>query len=182
MTRLLIPTLLTLACTAAATAQAAGPAESHVRPGAEVRVTSPTASGRFVVDEIGADMLTLRDPSGSTLRVPLASVTELSVSLGRRTPGAGALRGAGMGFAGGAVFGIILGYVDGDDPPEEWFSYSAEDKALMYGLLLGVGSGAVGMVYGLASPGDQWESVPLGRVRTGMTRDGGFAVGYAVRF
>ena len=182
MTRLLIPTLLTLACTAPAAAQAAQSAESHVRPGAEVRVTSATASGRFVVREMDSETLTLRDSSGAAVRVPLATVTTLSVSRGRRSAGQGALRGAGLGFAGGAVAGIILGYVDGDDPPDTWFSYTSEEKALMYGLLLGVGSGAVGMVVGLASPGEQWESVPLERVRAGVASDGGLAVAYSIRF
>jgi hypothetical protein len=182
MTRLLIPTLLTLACTAPAAAQAAAPASSHVRPGAEVRVASPTASGRFVVHELDSEILTLRDSSGAALRVPLASVTMLSVSHGRRSAGAGALRGAGLGFAGGAVSGIILGFVAGDDPPQQWFAFTAEEKALAYGLLLGGGSGLVGMVVGLASPGEQWESVPLERVRAGVARDGGLAVGYTIRF
>lgn len=181
MTRLLIATLLTLACTVPAAAQAA-PAASHVRPGAEVRVTSPTASGRFVVDEMDAETLALRDSSGAVVRVPLVSVTELSVSLGPRPLGERALRGAGLGFAGGAVSGIILGYVAGDDPQEEWFAFTAEEKALALGIVLGVGSGLVGMVYGLATPGVQWESVPLERMRAGLARDGGFAVGYTIRF
>jgi hypothetical protein len=183
MTRLLIPTLHTLGCTAPVAAQTAAQASSHVRPGAEVRVTSPSASGRFVVQEMDSGILTLRDSSGAAVRVPLASVTMLSVSRGRRSAGAGALRGAGLGFAGGAVAGIILGYVAGDDPPEDlWFAYSAEDKALIYGVLLGVGSGLVGTVVGLASPGEQWESVPLERVRAGMASDGGLAVAYSIRF
>lgn len=182
MARLLIPTLLTLACTVPAAAQVAPSAGSHVRPGAEVRVTSPTVSGRFVVDEMDSETLTLRGPSGTALRVPLASVTSLSISQGRRSAGAGALRGAAFGFAGGAASGILLGYVGGDDPPDGWFSYTAEDKALMYGVLLGVGSGLVGAVVGLASPGEQWESVPLERVRADMARDGGLAVGYTIRF
>ena len=181
MTRLLITTLLTLACTAPAAAQAAASASSPVRPGAEVRVASPTTSGQFVVDEMDSEILTLRDSSGATLRVPLASLTRLSVSHGRRSAGAGALRGAFLGFAGGAVSGIILGYVAGDDP-EGFVAFTAEQKAGAYGLLLGVGSGLVGMVVGLASPGERWESVPLERVRAGVARDGGLAVGYTIRF
>jgi hypothetical protein len=182
MTRLLIPTLLTLGCTAPAAAQTAAPASSHVRPGAEVRVTSPSASGRFVVHEMDAEILTLRDSSGAALRVPLASVTMLSVSHGRRPAGQRALRGAGVGFAGGAVAGIILGYVDGDDQSNAFISFTAEEKAVAFGLLLGVGSGLVGMVVGLASPGEQWQSVPLDRVRAGVTGDGGLAAGYTIRF
>jgi len=182
MTRLLIPTLLALACTVPAFAQASAQAPSQVRPGDGVRVTSPTASGRFVLHEMDAKTLTLRDSSGAAVRVPLASVTKLSVSLGRRSAGRGALRGAGLGFAGGAVSGIILGFVDGDDPSGGFPSLTAEEKALGYGLLLGVGSGLVGAVVGLASPGEQWESVPLEHVRAGLAGDGGFAVGYTIRF
>ena len=182
MARLLIPTLLTLACTVPAAAQVAPSAGSHMRPGADVRITSPTASGRFVVDEMDSGILTLRDSSGGAVRVPLASVTTLSVSHGPRSAGQGALRGAGLGFAGGAASGILLGFVAGDDPQDNWFAFTAEEKALMYGVLLGVGSGLVGAVVGLASPGEQWESVPLERVRADMARDGGLAVGYTIRF
>jgi len=182
MTRLLIATLLTLACIAPAAAQAAAPASSPVRPGAEVRVTSPSASGRFVVQEMDSGIVTLRDSSGLALRVPLASVTTLSVLRGRRPAGQRALRGAGVGFAGGAVSGIILGYVDGDDRSNAFISFTAEEKAVAYGLLLGVGSGLVGMVVGLASSGEQWESIPLEHVRAGVASDGGLAVGYTIRF
>jgi hypothetical protein len=178
MTRLLIPTLLTLACTAPAFAQAA----TLLHPGAEVRVTSPGARGRFAVDEVSPDTLTLRDPTGIVVRVPMTSVQKLSISRGRRSAGSAALRSAGIGFAFGAVTGATIGLVSGDDPPGGLITFSAGDKAMIAGVLLG-GSGALlGGVIGLLAPGERWESVPLDDVRAGLSSDGGIALGLAIRF
>lgn len=55
-------------------------------------------------------------------------------------------RSAGIGAASGFVFGAILGYSDGDDPPDTFlFKYTAEEKAGASAILLmpiGAGIGA----------------------------------------
>lgn len=178
MTRLLIPTLLTLALAAPLAAQT----PPALRPGDDVRLTSPNASGRFVVQELSAETLTLRDDDGAVLHVPITSVRGLSVSRGSRTAGAGALRGAGVGFLAGAGTGILAGLIAGDDPPSTFISFSKEEKALALGILLG-GTGALaGTVIGLVAPGEKWERVGLDAARAGVSADGGVALGYSVRF
>jgi hypothetical protein len=126
-------------------------------------------------------ILTLRDSAGAIVHVPMADVTELEVSHGRRTAGSRALRGAGFGLLAGAGSGVVIGFVSGDDP-DGFISLTAEEKALLLGGLLG-GTGAVlGTVIGLLSRGEQWEAVPLNSIRTAPATDGGMTIGYAIRF
>lgn len=177
MTRLVIPTLLTLICAAPALAQPAPP----LTPGAQVRVNSPSAAGRYVVDGHNPQTLTLRDSAGALVNVPMASVTELAVSRGRRPAGARALRGAGFGLLIGAGSGAIIGFASGDDPAG-FISFTAEDKALGLGVVLGAGGAVVGSLIGLLSRGEHWEDVPLNSVRAGPSVDGGTTIGYSIRF
>ena len=176
-TRLVIPTVLTLFCTAPSLAQGTPP----LTPGAEVRVQSPSASGRYVVDGHSAQTLMLRDRTGDIVHVPLGSVTELDVSRGRRTAGSRALRGAGFGLLAGAGTGAVIGFASGDDPAG-FMSFSAEEKALMAGVLLGGAGAVLGTVVGLLSRGEQWEAVPLNSIRTARATDGGMTIGYTIRF
>lgn len=177
LNRLAIPTLLTLCLAAPGLAQSAPP----LTPGAEVRVHSPSASGRYVVDGHSPQTLTLRDSTGAIVHVPLGSVTELEVSRGRRTAGSRALRGAGFGLLAGAGSGAVIGFASGDDPAG-FMSFSAEEKALMAGVLMGGAGAVLGTVVGLLSRGEQWEAVPLNSVRTAPATDGGMTIGYAIRF
>ena len=67
----------------------------------------------------------------------------------KRSHGAG--RGAWKGAIIGLVLGAIAGFVQGDDPPENWFAYSATDKAILlggFGAAAGTGVGA--LIGGLA--------------------------------
>ena len=177
MTRLMIPTLLTLVWAAPGLAQKAPPLET----GAVVRINSPAASGRYVIERHSGQTLTLRDSTGSTVQIPLASVTELSVSRGRRPAGARALRGAGFGLLVGAGSGAVIGFVSGDDP-DGFISLTAEEKALGMGVLLGGAGALIGTVIGLLSRGEEWEPVPLSSIRTGASSDGGMTIGYTMRF
>ena len=177
MTRFVIPVFVTLVSTAPAQAQDAPP----LAPGTEVRVSSPSVTGRYVVDRHGPDTLTLRDGRGGIVHVAMASLTELSVSRGRRPAGARALRGAGLGLLIGAGSGAVIGFASGDDPPG-FFSFTAEEKATVLGVLMGGGGAAIGTVIGLLSRDEQWKGVPLNTVRAGPSSDGGMTIGYAIRF
>jgi hypothetical protein len=148
-----------------------------------VRITSPTATGRFTVDDVADDVLTLHDSTGAAVRVAVQTVTRLAVWRGTRSRAAGALRGAGLGLAAGAGAGILKGFASGDDPPETFFAFTAEEKAAMFAILLGGTAGIVGGVLGLAKPGERWERVQLpDAARVGVAHDGGVAVGYTLRF
>lgn len=175
MTRILPAILLTLACVGPAIAQT-----PSLPPGTEVRVASPAASGQYRVDRMSADTLTLRDAKGGIVQVPMVSLRELSVSGGRRSGAAGAVRGGTIGLAGGALSGAVIGYASGDDPAG-WFAFTAEDKAVMLGVLLGGAGAVVGAIIGALAPGEQWEPITLEPAPAGLS-DGGVAVGYAIRF
>lgn len=64
----------------------------------------------------------------------------------RRNHGAG--RGAWKGALIGAVIGVIAGFVEGDDDPESWISFTASEKALMYGSSFGAVGTGIGAIIG----------------------------------
>ncbi len=58
-------------------------------------------------------------------------------------------RGLLIGFLSGAVIGIATGLISGDDPPNQWFSMSAGEKAFGGALIFGSMGAATGAVIGL---------------------------------
>ena len=58
--------------------------------------------------------------------------------------GRGILAGGLTGFG----VGVIIGFIEGDDEPDTWFSYSAGEKAILYGTGLGITGGIIGAVIG----------------------------------
>ena len=70
-------------------------------------------------------------------KVDFRQVTEMTL---KRNHGAG--RGAWKGALLGTFFGVAAGLIEGPDPQEYWFSFTAGEKALLYGGLAGtVGTG-----------------------------------------
>ena len=60
-------------------------------------------------------------------------------------------RGAGYGALIGLGFGAVAGLISGDDPPDNWFAFTAGQKAIAYGVL-GIPVGAfVGLIVGTVS-------------------------------
>ncbi|MBC2837810.1 hypothetical protein [Robiginitalea sp. SC105] len=58
-------------------------------------------------------------------------------------------RGAWIGAASGALMGAVLGYAEGDAPPDCWlFCQTAEEKALMVGIVLTVPGTGIGALIG----------------------------------
>jgi hypothetical protein len=69
---------------------------------------------------------------------------KISVITLQRSHGAG--RGAWKGAIVGLLIGVAAGFIEGDDPEEYWFRFTAADKALIYGGLgaaAGTGIGAL---------------------------------------
>ena len=93
-----------------------------------------------------------------TLAVARADVTRLEVSTGRSRH---AGRGAGIGALVGVTSGAFMGYTSGDDR-RGWFRFTAEEKAVGYGVGLGVAGLVIGTVVGALHVTDRWTSVPLG--------------------
>lgn len=154
-----------------------------VEPGDTVRVSASTAAGVFVVEDLTRDSLFLRGPvpSVEALGLSLHSLTKLEVRRAR-SRGAGALRGAGIGLLIGAGVGALIGIAHGSDPPGI-ISFSAGEKALMFGVPLGGAGVVLGAVAGHGSPGERWERMdPHQRLGFSRTGNGGFALAYSYRF
>jgi hypothetical protein len=73
----------------------------------------------------------------------------------------GAAEGLGLGFAAGALTGVVIGLADGDDPPcdeggHNWclFNMTAGEKAIVGGVLLGGLGSIVGLAIGTVKGSD----------------------------
>jgi hypothetical protein len=92
-----------------------------------------------------------------------ASIAGLERSLGGRSGRKRAARGAGIGLVAGAVTGVLVGLVSGDDPCERdqflgcFLAFSAGEKAAMYGIALGAVGTIGGAVAGASRSGERWE-------------------------
>jgi len=64
--------------------------------------------------------------------------------------GKGAVEGLLVGLADGFAGGFLIGFASGDDPPG-WFSFSAEEKGLLTGIVLGGLGGLLGLASGATS-------------------------------
>ena len=141
--------------------------EQPLAPGDRVRVSAPKVNSKpfvGIIDALDADTLFLENQ----ITLPLASVTKIEVSRGRKSK---AGTGAGIGALVGAGTGAAMGFSDGDDPPlfseGEPFLFSAEQKAGL-GAIAGGGIGAIiGALIGANQKSDRWEEVPLEKVRAG---------------
>ena len=154
-------------------------------PGERVRVQVAGESGSriFILKEVVADTLVLEDLNGASLasrRIATGSVSQLQVSEGYRSTGSRALRGGGLGFASGGLFGAVIGLASGDDDGT-FFAFTAEEKAVISGVLLGAAGFVVGAIVGLASNPEQWSSIPLKHITVSPTTDGALEVGFQYR-
>lgn len=154
-----------------------------VKPGDYVRLVSSPDAERFAVERLTADSLFLRStgPGGNVVRVAIDSLSTLEVRR-RQSRGAGAGRGALVGGAIGAGLGALIGFGSGNDEPG-LLAFSAGDKAVLFGAVLGLAGAGIGSVAGAATGGQRWEPVALhGGVGVMRMRGGAMAVTYSVGF
>jgi hypothetical protein len=154
-------------------------------PGARVRLQTEGESVPriFILKEVVADTLVLDGLSGGTLastRIATGSISRLQVSDGHRSAGSRVLRGGGLGFAGGGIFGALIGLSSGDDDGT-FFAFTAEEKAVLSGVVLGAAGFVVGAIVGLASNPEQWRTVAPEHITISPTNRGGLVVGYRYR-
>ena len=189
-----IRTPLSRCCLALAFALGAQPLPAQqpwsVEPGQRVRISSGGEQGGFVVQAVGSGELMLAEVgSDRTVRMPTASISRLDVSRGPRSRSAGFGRGFAFGFIGGALVGSVLGLASGDGGcggSGGWVSYciqfSAGERALIGGGVLGALGGLTGGLIGATRPGERWQRI--GR-QTQWTlvpgRNGGLAVVASLR-
>jgi hypothetical protein len=148
---------------------AAAPLAAQARPlapGDAVRF-SPEPRGVWRVERAGADSLVVRNADGVSR--PVAS-TEVVIrrAVGKNRLGS-AVRGLLYGMGAGAVFGAAIGYAQGDDPPDVFLSFTAEENALFGAVAFGALGTIAGTVVGIVAPRSRWEVVSSGSSTTSVT-------------
>ena len=111
-----------------------------------------------------------------TTQCPLASVTRLDVSGGRKSNAVvGFLVGAGLGLVGS------LAVCNFTDTCQVFSDNDVRGDVVTVSGLMG---GALGGITGYLIKTERWEEIPLERLRVSLApqRDGGFALGFSVRF
>jgi hypothetical protein len=163
-----------LSLSLAGTAISAEPAAGTERVRLALQTPSGTRLSGRIVGEIvatGPETLTVRTGEREVV-VRRDEIARMDRSLGRRSRGAGALRGAAIGLGIGAVLGAGVGALSGDDsersycPPYDGFgfgsicgplfTFSARDKAVIGGVALGTLGAVLGGIGGAAAPGERW--------------------------
>jgi len=180
------PSIASLATALALTASANLCAQEGlpVAPGDRVRVAAPNIG----VEALVATVLTVKPDtivvqSREPLAVPFAPVTMLEVCRDRKSR---ARLGMAIGFWTGAIAGgVIAARSSGDTEDTYWGSnLNLSDGTLLGGALLGGIAGTLlGALVGSTFKVDQWEAVPLHRIRvkTVPQRKGKLSVGVNLR-
>ena len=121
---------------------------------------------------------------GASQRFSVAFVTRLDVSRGQKSH---TLLGAGIGFAAGALVGVVhcSGDAGGFSDAGKCDLSDDVDLTLWVTFVIGaIGGLAGGIIAGNWIKTERWEKVPLERLRVSLApqRDGRFALGFSVRF
>ena len=95
------------------------------------------------------------------------------------------LKSFGVGLLVGAGSGALIGLASGDDDPQQWFAFTAEEKALVGGAMLGLTGGVVGLIVGLVRRQDVWSPMLPGDVDLTvqpLVREGGVGLHVGLAF
>jgi hypothetical protein len=163
--------------TASLAAQGIAPL-SEAQPGARVRVEAPgIVAGRYVGTVLArnGDTLTLGNPAGVPITVPLARVTSLEISRGK-SRSAGALRGVEWGAPIGLGLGVLAASLS------DRCETCADEQSTAEGIALFTISGVVwGAGIGAIIGRERWERYQLGaRTSLRVGRDGA-AIAFSIR-
>lgn len=150
-------------------------------PGTRVRVWTESG-GRAVggVQRTAPDTLVLTaEGNTGTLLIPRAAITRLEVSAGSESRSRKAVRWAGRGFVGSAVFfGSLCALAEDCRVGESSRVESVAAAAAWYGM----GGATWGAMLGALFPGEEWRTVwPPAPVGVAPDGRGGVAVGVFVR-
>jgi hypothetical protein len=160
---------------------------ASIVPGNRVRLTAPSLGLRDAVGTVqeatDTSLVVQFDYPARLGTVDRAEIAAMDVSIRQETK---IRKSAGVGFLIGAGSGVLIGLASGDDEPG-WFSFTAEEKAAMIGVGLGLTGGVVGLVIGLVNRHDVWSSALPENVALNvlpLVREGGPGVhiGLALRF
>lgn len=150
---------------------AAGQATAEL--GSRVRVTVPAQGLRraegTLQDTAGGSLVVVMQETHEVRAFDLESVTRLDVLAGTKRP---ILKDGGIGLLTGAVMGGFIGLTSGDDECSGWciMTFTAEEKAAMFGALFGVIGGLTGLVIGATQHVDAWKRVAVPSRPQGVTR------------
>jgi hypothetical protein len=154
-------------------------------PGMTVPVALPRPGARPIgrLVAVDDDAITVRfDGQRQAFRVPRPLIAGLEVNRGGRPR---VLRKMAAGAGVGALAGILIGVASGNDDPG-FMSFTAEEKAMVAGVGLGILGAGIGTIVGLAQPRARWVRVELSAPRAGLLvrprRPGGFSAALTVRF
>ena len=100
---------------------------------------------------LDVDSITMERDS-ARMRIARSDVLQMQVNIGARRRWA---TGWGIGLLGGAAVGGVAGFSSGDDKDGGWFSLTANEKAAIGAVALGILGSTAGAVIGLMAP-DQW--------------------------
>jgi hypothetical protein len=157
-----------------APAIAACAAESEdLSVGMLVRVTISQQKLKGLVLATDPEALTLVVEGQHTpIRLVRADIRRIEVGT-RRSPWAGAARGAGRGLLIGGAAGLLIGSIP-SDADSRTFGMVAS------GTVTGFWSALIGGIIGAAKPGEGWKPLPGERVRVGVAPQRGRGVGVAM--
>ncbi len=144
-----------LSFTMAAVGMASEPA--GLPPGSRLRVGSSTGALVGTLVSWEADALVLDAGQGEPRRIPLAAVSKVELSRGKRS---NAGRGAVIGAAVGAVPGLLVGW--GDSPEHE------NQRPVVVGAIGAAAGAGIGAAIGWAAKTEKWEAVETARFRAGL--------------
>lgn len=155
-----------------------------LREGDVIRDWRPGSRARLTIASVRVDSLFLLGPESDTIRVPMASLDEVSRYVGPRTRREGAARGAFVGLlVGGAAGGVhwtIAQKTRRQTSPTPFTK--KDDLALVEGVILAGAGAGVGALIGIISPGEKWEKVPLASMRLTATPNGHAALQLSFHF
>lgn len=162
----------------AAQDESAVPLGTVLGVGTHVRLKSSAIAGRprGIVASVDEMAVTLTGDGGRPITIPLASITRLEASTGRRR---NALQGLALGAVGGALLGFAFD-VDSRDCGPDSDNFCSRGEAVGAGAftfgLLGTGIGAL-------IKSDRWSTVSFVPVRAKVgQRQTGFGVLVSLRF
>jgi hypothetical protein len=151
-----------------------------VQDGDRVRVWAPSIApeplvGRLNILEDGT--LEVADPSGAPMKVSVADVERLEVSLGHNRA-----KTAGIGAGIGALLGLGLAFIVGDTNTVceesslplfgEWDNVCGEQANYLYP----IGGALVGAGIGLLVAPERWQESSIGQIRATVSQDASISV------
>jgi len=150
------------------TARVYAETEHELEVGVRLRIRTSGVTAEYVLEAIGADSLTVLGRNDSELRqLAFDQVQRIDMRVAR-SPGWGAIRGAAIGGAIGAVGGAIYAVSTWDDVDVDCGPFDETCSAAASGLrfvgsvgIFGMSGMLIGGVVGAMSPGERWQSVNL---------------------